>query len=59
MSPVASINLVGTGVSAAGIESFIAATPSVREVVLSVGQISAHDLTRIRAAWPQTEIRET
>lgn len=52
------IRLVGTHVTAAGVERFLRSTPSVQELVLSDGQFERKELNHIRVKWPKLRIVE-
>ena len=53
-----SVGLVGTRVTMAGIDRLLAATPSVREVTISVGQFAPIDVRRMRTLWRNTRLVE-
>lgn len=53
-----SIRLVGTQVTAAGVEQFLMSTPSLQEIVLSDGQFERKELNHIRVKWPKLRVVE-
>lgn len=49
------VRLVGSKVSLAGIERFLAEMPSLVQVDLGVGQLEPREFERLRDSWPRVE----